>query len=79
MRFRTLALSSVAVAMTGAVGIAPVVSAGVRPVTNLPGTLTGVSANSPSDAWAVGCECNVLSSTERTLILHWNGTRWQRF
>jgi len=32
--------------------------------------LAGVSALSPSDAWAVG------GSGHNTLVLHWNGTRW---
>jgi hypothetical protein len=33
--------------------------------------LTGVSAVSATDAWAVGNE-----SSGRTLILHWNGSKW---
>jgi hypothetical protein len=37
-------------------------------VTSYPGALNGVSALSPSDAWAVG----------GSLILHWNGTAWAR-
>ena len=36
--------------------------------------LTGVSADSATDAWAVG---SYLSKSVRdTLILHWNGTAW---
>jgi hypothetical protein len=34
--------------------------------------LTGVSAVSGSDAWAVG------ESSDKTLILHWNGTAWSQ-
>jgi hypothetical protein len=41
-----------------------------QPVTSTPGFLNGVSAVSPSDAWAVG------SGTSGPLILHWNGTSW---
>ena len=37
--------------------------------TALPGGLTGVSADSSTDAWAVG----------GPLILHWNGTAWSKF
>ena len=38
--------------------------------------LTGVSARSPSDAWAVGCACT--NDFDTTLVLHWNGTAWAR-
>src|SRR5215472_926097 len=38
------------------------------PVTHLMNSLTAVSADSPSDAWAVG--------DDPALALHWNGTRW---
>src|SRR5215469_6899378 len=38
--------------------------------------LTGVSARSPGDAWAVGCACS--SDFDTTLVLHWNGTAWAR-
>jgi hypothetical protein len=41
-------------------------------------TLEAVSAPSASDAWAVGFGfANSSSTTEETLILHWNGTAWQ--
>ena len=36
--------------------------------------LTGVSARSPGDAWAVGCACT--NDFDTTLVLHWNGTAW---
>ena len=42
--------------------------------------LDQVSADSPTDAWAVGnycsSHCAANSETDATLILHWNGTRW---
>ena len=37
--------------------------------------LAGVTALSPSDAWAAGWY-NVPSGGFRTLVLHWNGARW---
>jgi hypothetical protein len=36
--------------------------------------LTGVSATSPNDAWAVGFFAN--GTADQTLILHWDGTSW---
>jgi hypothetical protein len=39
------------------------------------GVLGGVSATSPTDAWAVGDQCPTCNDST-TLILHWNGTRW---
>jgi hypothetical protein len=38
--------------------------------------LTGVTAASARDVWAVGDYAG--RSTDRTLILHWNGRRWSR-
>jgi hypothetical protein len=38
--------------------------------------LSGVSARSATDAWAVGSFSN--GSALQTLVLHWNGTRWTR-
>ena len=45
--------------------------------------LTGVTATSANSAWAAGYSCTANCSTQpdasqadRTLILHWNGTRW---
>jgi hypothetical protein len=48
--------------------------------------LTGVVALSARNAWAVGwyssCDeiryCSPLTFWERTLVLHWNGTRWRQ-
>jgi hypothetical protein len=39
--------------------------------------LFGVSALSPSDAWAVGTY-NTSSGPQATLTMHWNGTKWTR-
>ncbi|HEU5386179.1 MAG TPA: hypothetical protein VFV73_09790 [Streptosporangiaceae bacterium] len=36
--------------------------------------LTGVSATSPDDAWAVGFFAN--GTADQTLIMHWDGTSW---
>jgi hypothetical protein len=36
--------------------------------------LTGVTAGSATDAWAVGYY--ISKSVRHTLILHWNGTAW---
>jgi hypothetical protein len=43
--------------------------------------LTGVSVVSADDVWAVGYDCNdancdAAGNVWRTLILHWNGTKW---
>jgi hypothetical protein len=40
--------------------------------------LSGVAAVSPSDVWAVGDVFNGNTQTQRTLVFHWNGTRWAR-
>ncbi len=37
--------------------------------------LSGVSARSGTDAWAVGDHDTAVSTTNR-LIAHWNGTAW---
>jgi hypothetical protein len=46
-----------------------------------PGTfsneLLGVTAASPTSAWAVGYDANAGGGQRRTLIEHWNGTSWQ--
>jgi hypothetical protein len=39
--------------------------------------LSAVSADSPADAWAVG-QYTGRQGREKTLALHWNGTRWTR-
>jgi len=41
-------------------------------------TLTSVSADSASDAWAVGSYVSNTTGVRDTLILHWNGTVWSR-
>lgn len=38
--------------------------------------LVAVSADSPSDAWAVGGFGNVTAGAEGALIEHWNGSSW---
>ncbi len=40
--------------------------------------LNGVSANSTTDAWAVGYYFNPTTSAGETLTLHWNGTKWSK-
>ena len=40
--------------------------------------LSGVSANSATDAWAVGLYVNPTTRVEETLALHWNGTKWSK-
>jgi hypothetical protein len=40
--------------------------------------LTSVSADSASDAWAVGSYLSDVTGIRDTLILHWNGTAWSR-
>lgn len=40
--------------------------------------IDGVSASSPTNAWAVGQTCNDIKYTCNVLILHWNGTAWSR-
>ena len=49
------------------------------PIPDKGGLLTGVAATSARNAWAVGS--SFLTNSARpihTLILHWNGTTWQR-
>jgi hypothetical protein len=60
-----------------AVGAAAAPSSPHAVVTSFPGFLNGVSARSPSDAWAVG-SFFPAQFTQKTLILHWNGTSWTR-
>ena len=40
------------------------------------GSLSGVAAISPTDAWAVGSYFTGTSSGNRALIEHWNGKQW---
>jgi hypothetical protein len=62
---------AVALSVAAAAPPGPAVVSGTR----LPGQLTGVSAASASDAWAVGYG---ISHAEVTLALRWNGTSWAR-
>jgi hypothetical protein len=43
-------------------------------------TLTGIDGKSANDIWAVGgtTDFSVFPSKYRTLILHWNGTKWTK-
>jgi hypothetical protein len=42
-------------------------------------SLYGVSADSPTDAWAAGSYCTTSSCTgQDMLLLHWNGTAWSK-
>jgi hypothetical protein len=53
-----------------------VASPNPRSGTYFPGSMT---ADSPTDAWAVGTDCTTSScDVENTLILHWNATAWSR-
>jgi hypothetical protein len=40
------------------------------------GILNGVSADSATDAWAVGYYFNRTTNAQETFVLHWNGTSW---
>lgn len=40
--------------------------------------LSGVSADSASDAWAVGWRMASLTASRQTLAMHWNGASWAR-
>ena len=40
--------------------------------------LNGVSADSASDAWAVGLYTNNTTGAQNSLTLHWNGVRWTK-
>jgi hypothetical protein len=42
------------------------------------GILNGVSADSATDAWAVGSYINPTTGATETLALHWNGTKWSK-
>jgi hypothetical protein len=41
-------------------------------------TLTGVTAISPADAWAVGFTGTIEDPHPRALIVHWNGHAWKQ-
>jgi len=40
--------------------------------------LDGISADSPTDAWAVGSFINPTTHAQETLVLRWNGTSWSK-
>jgi len=42
------------------------------------GSLNGVTASSPADAWAIGQVGKISGPQPDTLILHWNGIAWSR-
>ena len=42
------------------------------------GTFHSVSADSPTDAWAVGSVANPDGNSTSTLTAHWNGKQWTR-
>ena len=75
-----------AAALPAAAGVgAAVRGAAAQPASPGPGNpssrynaLTGVSADSASDAWAVGSYLSNTTGIRDTLILHWNGTAWSR-
>ena len=52
-----------------------VVTGGSLPSGNLDGSLAGITATSPADAWAVGTTATG-NSIGHTLTEHWNGTSW---
>jgi hypothetical protein len=78
MRLFGLAASSSALVLALSAAASP--SSPNTSTTRDPGYLYGVSAASPSSAWAVGyrCvpDCTASSAVLRTLILHWNGSAW---
>ena len=89
---RTAVLIAAAVLTAAAGACLPGAGAAARPWPAPPGpvtagpvgpsstynTLTGVSADSASDAWAVGSYVNNRTGVRDTLILHWDGTVWSR-
>jgi hypothetical protein len=84
-----LALTMVAIAVMVVAAIGPTGSARAAarpdgPATTattsfaVPGELMGVAAVSATNAWAVGLSGGAIGSTIKTLLLHWNGSRWQQ-
>jgi hypothetical protein len=49
----------------------------VYPFPGTAGEITGISALSPADVWAVGGSPDGSSGDEVNLLLHWNGRSWQ--
>src|SRR5207248_559365 len=46
-----------------------------EPVTDTQTNLWGIAAVARDDVWAVG-DFDVAADTSKTLILHWNGSKW---
>jgi hypothetical protein len=70
-----------AVAGSGAAQAAPTAGrvASVGSVPAIPGWLEGVSADSATDAWAVGYYANVNSGVAaQPVIVHWDGASWSQ-
>jgi hypothetical protein len=67
-------LAALAAGAACAAGLAAGSPAQAATLTNA--QLSAVSADSASDAWAVGNGDNATASEEQSLILHWNGTKW---
>jgi hypothetical protein len=57
---------------------APTPGRALTPLTVTNHELYGVSADSSTDAWAVGCDYDSTTSTDSTRIMHWNGTVWSK-
>ncbi|HEV2371978.1 MAG TPA: hypothetical protein VGS19_07410 [Streptosporangiaceae bacterium] len=72
VRFTGTVAGGLGVVVTLAAAAAPSPPRG--PVTQLGGVLFGVSAASPSAAWAVGD--NFAGGASSTVLLHWNGRNW---
>src|SRR5450755_1036892 len=81
-----LALSAGSSGPVRAAGPGPVRAAGpggwhVRAIISVPGDsvqLNSVAAVSPSDAWAAGGVAATGSGRYRPLLVHWDGSAWQR-
>jgi hypothetical protein len=77
---RLLAASLLLAGVIG--GVAPVTASAAGAAVRAPATfsisggLSGVAATSASNAWAVGYTGS--DTSQKTLILHWNGTAWKR-
>jgi hypothetical protein len=71
-------LCLVAAGVVGRSGTALAAGPSARPVDtrfSITGQITGVSATSVNNAWAVGYS-GVFNDNQKTLLLHWNGSKW---
>jgi hypothetical protein len=78
-RARTLTLIAVtAILALGGLGTRSVAASGrsLALGSGRSGSLNGVSADSATDASAVGAYINPTTGASETLALHWNGTKW---